>query len=249
MLIVVPLASGPADARAVGSRRDAAWHGSSDSGESVTRDFPVPGIYLVALEARDCTGNVDSSSQTVCADVAMPEATFPPPDCPQSLVCNFDGSSSSDDAGIETYRWDFNDGTPPQFGALVTHAFPEAGIFSVRLTVTDCRGNEDEFTLSVQPDKPPVVDFEVACNIVRKCELDASSSSDDFGIATYRWDFGDGTPEIETTEPAIDHRYLADGEYTVTLTVVDAGQQHASAQRTIQTKDLLAAVLVLLGED
>lgn len=48
--------------------------------------------------------------------------------------------------------------------------------------------------------------------------LDASSSSDDKGIASYTWDFGDGTTG---TGVAPRHTYATPGTYTITLTVAD----------------------------
>lgn len=52
--------------------------------------------------------------------------------------------------------------------------------------------------------------------------FDASQTSDPDGeIATYEWDFGDGSPEQEGT--IVEHSYAqVIGEYTVTLTVKDA---------------------------
>ncbi len=49
--------------------------------------------------------------------------------------------------------------------------------------------------------------------------FDGSGSSDDNGIVTYSWDFGDGSP-IETG-PNPTHTYLTGGVYTATLTVTD----------------------------
>jgi len=48
--------------------------------------------------------------------------------------------------------------------------------------------------------------------------FDGSASSDDIGITSYSWDFGDGNSG-NGVSPS--HEYLAPGEYTVTLTVTD----------------------------
>src|SRR5260370_10874386 len=39
-----------------------------------------------------------------------------------------------------TISWDFGDGTPPQTGAVVDHAFPHAGVYTVVETVHDKDG-------------------------------------------------------------------------------------------------------------
>jgi hypothetical protein len=52
------------------------------------------------------------------------------------------GSASSDDVGIESYRFAWGDGTPDtvQAGRVATHAFSRKGNFKVRLTATDGAG-------------------------------------------------------------------------------------------------------------
>ncbi len=55
--------------------------------------------------------------------------------------------------------------------------------------------------------------------------FDGSGSSDpDSGdTLTYVWDFGDGSPTVETDTPTTNHTYAEAGTYTATLTVRDAG--------------------------
>ncbi|RZN16060.1 MAG: PKD domain-containing protein [Methanosarcinales archaeon] len=50
-------------------------------------------------------------------------------------------------------------------------------------------------------------------------QFNGSNSTDNIGIASYYWNFGDGEND---TGMAVSHSYLADGIYTVTLTVSDA---------------------------
>ena len=53
-----------------------------------------------------------------------------------------------------------------------------------------------------------------------KCSFDGSSSTDSDGsIASYDWDFGDGTPHGSGVTPS--HTYAPGGPYTATLTVTD----------------------------
>lgn len=76
-------------------------------------------------------------------------------------------------------------------------------------------------------DQPPVAAFSVDCNELN-CSFDASASSDDHGITSYSWSFGDGN---SSTGGSASHTYVADGEYTVNLTVTDtAAQTHGSSQ-------------------
>jgi PKD repeat protein len=55
------------------------------------------------------------------------------------LICNFDGTGSSDTNGtIQTYAWNFGDGnTASGPGATVSHTYATGGSYTVTLTVTD----------------------------------------------------------------------------------------------------------------
>jgi len=61
--------------------------------------------------------------------------------------------------------------------------------------------------------------------------VNASGSVDPDGdILTYQWSFGDGTFGTGVTT---DHTYTAEGQYTLTLTVRDAGGLETTIQRTV----------------
>jgi len=67
-------------------------------------------------------------------------------------------------------------------------------------------------------------------------EFDASDSYDPDGdIDFYRWNFGDGTSEILDITPT--HVYTRDGEYTVTLTIVDNDGTSDMATTTVTITD------------
>jgi PKD repeat protein len=56
-------------------------------------------------------------------------------------------------------------------------------------------------------------------NVGTPVTFDASGSTDNVGIVSYEWDFGDGTTESGMT---LTHTYSEPGSYMVTLTVKDA---------------------------
>ncbi|TMK57372.1 MAG: PKD domain-containing protein [Actinobacteria bacterium] len=74
----------------------------------------------------------------------------------------------------------------------------------------------------VSPDQGPVAAFSAAPTPAgNPLPLDGSASSDADGtLAAYRWDFGDGETGV-TSSPTTTHVYGSEGDYTVTLTVVD----------------------------
>jgi len=79
--------------------------------------------------------------------------------------------------------------------------------------------------------KPPVASFTVSCNKAT-CAFNGSASTDDSGIVSYDWSFGDNTSGSGMTTT---HVYSGRGTYsvTVTLTVRDAASLTSSTTKTI----------------
>lgn len=151
------------------------------------------------------------------------------------LTVEFDGSGSYDPAGpIQDYLWDFGDGSEVASGAKVTHTYGRPGTYLVTLVVTGPSG-VGRATCTIHADNtPPSASFTFWPPDPFRNEavsFDASSSFDPDGeIVEYRWDFGDGsTAEGVTTT----HAYGQDGEYLVTLTVVDDSGAEAPASQTV----------------
>ncbi|WP_431030830.1 PKD domain-containing protein [Plantibacter sp. RU18] len=153
---------------------------------------------------------------------------------PNGLSAAFDASTSSDSDGtIASYAWDFGDNTSGS-GATATHTYSAAGSYTVKLTVTDDLGataTRSEQLTVVAPNVLPTAIFSaVIANLT--LSVDASSSTDPDGtIASYAWNFGDGTSGIGATAT---HMYAAAGTFDVTLTVTDnrGGSSTTSQQVT-----------------
>jgi len=78
-------------------------------------------------------------------------------------------------------------------------------------------------------DNPPVAGFTVSCtNLV--CSFNGSSSTDDKGIASYAWTFGDTTGGSGAT---VSKTYAAAGTYSVTLTVTDTTSQTNARSQSV----------------
>ena len=87
-------------------------------------------------------------------------------------------------------------------------------------------------------DRPPTASFTASCKAARsRCTLDASGSSDDRGIASFQWSFGDGSAQV-SAGPNISYTYAAVGTYTLTVRVTDTAGQSATSTRTITVKRL-----------
>ena len=140
------------------------------------------------------------------------------------LEVTFDTSESTDDVGIVTFDWDFGDGETSDEQNPV-YNFVGPGTYDVTLTVTDADGLSDSFTQSITVDGVPVIPVANASSNVQSgpapltVEFTGSGSTDDVGIVSYVWDFGDGSTSSEE-DPM--YEYTVPGTYNVTLTVTDA---------------------------
>ena len=155
---------------------------------------------------------------------APPQASFtisPSTEGNAPLSVEFSAFASVDpDDDIETYQWDFGDGTQGS-GMTVGHVYTDAGTYTVVLKVIDAAGNFDQITQTVIVRAQPTASFTAAPTAgvsPLAVWFDASASTYHRSPLTYEWDFGDGqlgTGRITT------HQYSAfqGATYTVTLTV------------------------------
>ncbi len=142
------------------------------------------------------------------------------------LTATFDASGSSDpENGPLTYSWDFGDGSPVGSGVNPTHTYATANTYQVTLTVTDNGNATNSVTNPVTvtaPNQPPTAAFSATPTNLT-VQFNGTASSDPEGpIASYAWDFGDGTTGTGATPS---HTYAATTStvYNVTLTVKDGG--------------------------
>jgi subtilisin family serine protease len=67
----------------------------------------------------------------------------------------------------------------------------------------------------------PVARYSVSCPTLQ-CTFDASTSTDDVGVVSYTWNWGNGKTETHSAATA-KNSFATTGNYTVTLTVTDGG--------------------------
>jgi serine protease len=113
-----------------------------------------------------------------------------------------------------------------------------AGITSVTPPPPDTTTPPPDTTTTPPPsDASPTASFTASCPH-GKCTFDASASTDDVGIASYAWSFGDGTAASSTSLVRVGHTYTKAGTYTVTLNVTDTKGQKSSKSITLVFKKL-----------
>ncbi|MFP7760252.1 PKD domain-containing protein [Marisediminicola sp. LYQ85] len=156
-----------------------------------------------------------------------------------------DGSSSTVPAGqsVQSYSWDFGDGSAATSGATSDHSYDAAGTYTVSLTVRSSSGLVSTTTREVTvaaPHAAPVARITTTVDgLTGRFDSSTSSASDGATIASARWTFGDGT---SSTELNPSHRFSAAGTYPVTLTVVDSLGASSVAAATSVTVEHAAPV-------
>jgi len=150
----------------------------------------------------------------------------------------FDASGSRDpDGRIVRYTWSFGDGDSGS-GETVTHTYTSQGTYTVRLTVRDDEGAEDQTSRTVTiSNRPPWPSFTFSPTdpVEGPVRFDASGSRDEDGtIDGYEWDFGDGSAGSGIVAT---HTYTEAGTYMVTLTVTDNDGAEMSGSKVVSVQE------------
>jgi len=217
--------------------------------------YAAAGSYTVTLTATDTANKTSTpASATITVQPELPPVAsvtvtqVPTP----ALTVRADGSGSTDAdlTPIASYQFDFGDGGPVVTTtaptAIAQHTYATAGSYTVTLTTTDTGSNTSSpasATISVQPDFAPVASVTVtqlsSPALTLRADGSGSTDADLTPIASYQFDFGDGSPVVTTTAPTAiaQHTYAAAGSYTVTLTVTDTGNNASTSASATSNVD------------
>ena len=233
-----------------------AWNfgdGNTGTGMGTAHSYSLSGTYTVTLTVTDNDGKIGTTTKsiTVIPPPEPPVASFTSsPSSPEvGQTVTFDASGSSDpDGTITNYAWDFGDGKTTT-GATSSHSYSSSGTYTVTLTVTDNDGLTGTTTKSITvppsgngdgvDNEPPLANAgsDRTVDLGSVVPFSAASSSDNVGIVSYEWDFGDGTTG---TGVAPKHTYEAEGDYIVTLTVRDAAGNFHTVTILVTVKEAAA---------
>ena len=190
----------------------------------------APGIYPVQVVAQNPSSDGCSGDQVIDYELQV----FEPPVVNFSLTSNgcltdsvhFLGTVNSDGRNIIGYAWDFGDGTMDVTQNAV-HLYQSANSYTVKYSViTDIGCFSDTVQQTVPISLPPVSDFAVstpACENTMLSFTDQSSVASGPPITKWTWNFGDGSPEVISTNGGQQsHTYTSAGTNTATLLVETA---------------------------
>ncbi|MEV7431806.1 PKD domain-containing protein [Nocardioides sp. NPDC092400] len=215
--------------------------GTPGSNFSYTTPVIPAGAYTVRARAVDQHDQVTPVPTERHVTVTVPDGNQPPVPsftvtCNQN-VCTLDARGSTDENPTAlTYSWNFGNGSGS--GAVVTRTYTAAGTFTITLTARDEWGVTATATQTVTITEPPtnrpptaVLNTPACTNL--SCNFSAVGSTDpDTGdTLTYRWVWGDATPNSTTASAT--HVFPAAGTYTVVLTVTDGWGKATTVERQV----------------
>jgi hypothetical protein len=188
---------------------------------------PVVGDCVVVLRAVDIIGdesNVTARYSFVGHDPISVMSANRTTGRPYAAFGFFGANSSDPDNDPILFRFDFGDGNLTEWNASATasHGYTMPGDYTVRLECRDSDGNASSATVNITVlpfNRPPIASFTaVDGNLTRAFQFNSTSFDPDGTVASYLWDFGDGT---SGSGRIVSHLYLSGGDFLVVLIVTD----------------------------
>ncbi len=210
--------------------------GTQSSGLSPTHTYTKPGTYNIhSFIYSDGQQQFDSSQIRIVSSIpANPPVVKVTASSnvigPDGYISFNAAGSHSQDGSKLTYFWNFNDGHTGS-GMQVKHEFPAlTGNWIAGLTVVDGRGaltfTSIHFQIVAQLPTAAISPSLTNVGTGDSVTFDASGSAPPSvptgdQIVQYRWNFGDGTPQVTTSTPTVTHKFSRAGTFTVTVQAID----------------------------
>ncbi len=183
--------------------------------------YSTAGTYTITLVAIFPQGTLQmSKTVTVNPIVNVSLSADKYNTCRQGVI-NFSASGPSN---IETYNWDFGNGTKTSSPTnTISHNYLSFGNFNIIVKATDAAGCSGSDTIKVDIKKIPIIvkaDTASGCipisvNFSALATLPPGST-----LRDYSWDFGDGTPAVATLTGATTHLYNRTDTFRAKVVVV-----------------------------
>lgn len=121
---------------------------------TVTKTYSAVGTYVPSVRVTDDLGQTATASLqfTIVGSGVTASFTASPTNPTTAIAVQFNGVASTAPGGatITSWAWNFGDGTvTTTTGPTTAHTFGVAGIYVVRLTVTDSTGRTGTVTVNV----------------------------------------------------------------------------------------------------
>lgn len=169
----------------------------------------VPTNFQVILTVADDNNCIASVTQSVLVN-PLPIANFAVQPTCSNYPVQFTDLSTSYGAPIQTWHWNFGDGSPVSNIQNPEHIYPTATVITqwfATLTVTDLNACSDTVTLPVTIIPAPVASFtpDTICSGQTAIFIDQSTSTGG-NLQAWYWDFGDGIGTSSLQNPSYNYQ-------------------------------------------
>lgn len=214
-----------------------------DFGDGTRQTFTAPpfqhtytqtGTFNVRMIVTDAAGCSDSITRNNLVTTTRPLPNFTSVDtltCPEGPVRFVNRTTPTGFTSV----WDFGNGVTST-AASPTYRYPVAGIYTVKLVITDNNGCRDSI---VRPNyivvREPQASFTVSDSIGSCTPLEVQFTNTSTHFRSLLWDFGPGRGTSTRANPV--HYYNTPGTYRVKLTITSPGGCVDSAFVNIRVED------------
>ena len=194
--------------------------GTTGSGASVMHSYASAGTWTATCTVADGAGSQTSSSTVVHASPSVTLALDHAAASPGTRL-SFTATATGGSGGYR-YHWMFGDGSEAD-GAAVSHAYGSPGQYTASVIVHDSVGGtvEGSVTMTVAYLVAMATESTASATTADTITFTATAVGGAGGPYTFVWHFGDGTMG---SGASVSHRYQNPGEYTPSVTVIDAAQ-------------------------
>ncbi len=192
--------------------------GTTSTKQDPTHKYSKVGVYTVKLTVTNAAGSNTVTKADYIKVVTKPVAAFSASPTSGRVPLNVKFTDKSTGSPTK-WKWDFGDGSK-SFHQNPTHKYSKAGVYTVKLTVTNAAGiNTATKAKYITVTSKPIAVFS-ASPTSGKSPLKVKFTDKSTGSPTkWKWDFGDGTKSFHQNPT---HKYSKAGKYTVTLKVTNA---------------------------
>jgi parallel beta-helix repeat protein len=220
------------------------------TGPSPSFTFLRRGLYTIKLLVTDASGNADEDTMLLEVVDLKPPVADAGSDVTvdQGTTVVFNGTNSTDNDAIVSYRWTFEYGgtTITRTGMVNSFRFDDVGDYLVTLTVADRQGNtaHDTLVVKVVDTQPPIAHAGQDIDIEedREVLLEGSGSTDNWEIVEYRWTVQIGDELFERYLATTTVLFKDPGYYVATLRVTDVYGNWDEDTVTITVHDITPPV-------
>jgi len=189
--------------------------------------YPEEGYYSVYHKVFDKFGGTHDITKLIYVGKSLMADYNTTGVCFGDTTSFYDNSYSPVSAPIETWYWNFGDGTDTAYiekADTLTHYYNTTGVYNVKLIITTVLyGNpvSDTIIKEINIFSQPIADFssEGVCLGTNTKFIDSSYTDIGNAITSWFWDFDDG---YTSTAQNPTHKYTNIGEYNVFLEITTA---------------------------